>query len=712
MIVNTQEFRRTGLYWNKHKVYTHAPEHSRDYVEFWDEEERRCLEGYTVGGVTISGRFYFYLNFCPIERVPDSILKEKNRVAANVDKIVETPAFWEIDRAWFDAKEEALNRPFGEGNHLACLKTRGCGFSFKEAADGVYNYNFIPKSKSFYLAAAKEYLTKDGILNKAIFYMNHLNRYTDWYKNRQVKNSLNEMHWRSSYLQGTEEKGFLSEIIGTVADNANKFRGKRGKKITFEEGGSFKDAKSGWAICRESVEQGGFLAGQMSLFGTGGEEGEEIEALDDMFNNPEAFNILAFENHWEEGFAATEIGVNSGMSSNLVLPKKTTNIVVPLGKSREDVCGFFVPNYLANDKYISEDGSVDIIGSIGFEFKQREQIKKGGNIKNLDKKTAERPFVPSEALKRFHESPLPRYEAQEQYKYIKRNRQIQGIIQHGRLINVGGKIKFDPSANVRPLDYYPHRNNDKLTGAVTVFEKPFSFQGKIPDRLYQIVVDPYYKDDAEDRTSLGAAYVLKRKSKASPTMGNIIAACYVARPSKLLEFYKNLESLSMYYNAKIQCEISGGGKGIIDYFRGRRMLRLLDYQPLRINNKEVQSMKNRPYFMNISVDDKRLGIEYLANWLLEPNGLNADGTEVLNIHRIYDLGLLEEITKYVDDPKKNFDRVSALIVGMFQLREVTEEEIADVRKDRKSSFFNRSFFQGGGRKPANGMSFMNEDGII
>jgi hypothetical protein len=46
------------------------PPGTQEYFSFWDEEQRRCTEGYTAeDGDYITGYNYFYLNYCPIDRM-------------------------------------------------------------------------------------------------------------------------------------------------------------------------------------------------------------------------------------------------------------------------------------------------------------------------------------------------------------------------------------------------------------------------------------------------------------------------------------------------------------------------------------------------------------------------------------------------------------------------------------------------------------------
>ena len=546
----------------------------------------------------------------------------------------------------------------------------------------------IAGSKSYYFAAMEEFLTKDGILNKVSDYLNHINQHTDFYKNRQVKNSI--MHRKASYLEGVEEKGFGSEIIGTIIDKADKARGKRGKKITFEESGSFKNLKGAWAICRESVEQGGFLTGQMSAFGTGGEEGEHIEGLEDMHNDPTTYNLLAFDNKWIEGGVLDVMGEYVDIPS--VFKEQPTNRLSSEAvydiDNNKNVGGFFVPNFMANDKFIDADGNVDRIASIEFEINARKKLSKSKDPKTIDRKTAERPFIPDEAFSRFHGNILPAHEAREQEKRVKNNVHIQGFIRHGVLVYGEEGVKFNP-AKVHSLEVYPHKNSDNLDGCVSLYESPFKSNNKVPDNLYIVVVDPYSKDDAEDRTSLGVAYVIKRVAIGGG-IGDIISAKYVGRPQKLTMFYEHILKLARYYNAKVQSEIGGGGQGLIDFFRRKKMLQMLEFETEIVGQKKEISgtARNRSYFMNMGGKRKEDGLLYLADWLTEERGLDDKGNPILNIHKIYDIGLLQEIAKFRDN--RNADRISAMIIGMFMLKEKHALGVKSARK--KDSFFNRPLY--------------------
>jgi hypothetical protein len=84
---NTVGFRETGIRWEKDKIYCPFPEGSLAYNEFWDEEERRIREGYTVDGQRIAGLHYLYLNYCPIWNKKERAYK--------------FPDFRAVDAEWF-----------------------------------------------------------------------------------------------------------------------------------------------------------------------------------------------------------------------------------------------------------------------------------------------------------------------------------------------------------------------------------------------------------------------------------------------------------------------------------------------------------------------------------------------------------------------------------------------------------------------------------
>lgn len=657
-LVNTQYFSEAGNYKTKHGVYTHAPFGSKEYRDFWTEQDDRCLNGYSVGGVRITGQHYFFLNFKQLEIV-------KNVKAAASKKERAFPRFWEAHYRFFLALEEAELA----GKHMCILKPRGSGFSEIMSSCGVHDYSLIKGSKSFYFASNVGFLNKDGVITKCWDHLEFLNSETEkGYRHlRQVKNQ--DLHKRASQLDPKtgNEYGYKSEIIARVIDHPRKVRGARTGsygKVYFEEGGSFPNLKDAVITTRPLVEQGGVTTGQIVVWGTGGEKGPGIEGLEHIFYHPEAYNMMSWENKWDEDRVGTK-------------------------------CCYFIPVYTVMDKFMDDEGNADDIAAKAFHDAERKRIHKEDPT-GEDKYIAEFPYTPGEALIRLNDNLFPVVELQKQLLRVQTDSSIKGFLKHGWMEKdvTSGKAKFRLTPKSRPITEFPHQQGDNLTGCTTIVETPYRDQlGHVPGNLYLIIVDPYYKDDSDSKVSLAAAYVYKHINNISPTEDDLIVAWHVSRPEKLDDFYRELFLLAEYYNATIQSEIAGGGKGILDYAGFHKMKHYCEKEPDIFYNKEVTVKSyNKPYFMNMAGDRPQLAVAYLSDWLrTERSAMSEDGnqTVIKNLNKIYDEGLLKELIKY--NSEGNFDRVSAMRLLPFMIKDRTEAEYRIRQELSQKSFWDREF---------------------
>lgn len=367
-IKNSNKFREPALQFIATGHYCSYPEGTSEFFAYWDEQMDRCKNGYTADdGDFISGYNYFYLNFCPIQRIiyttinnPDGSTKIKKT------RDLQFPDFYDYDYYFFQAVEDAE----GEGKHLCALKSRRKGYSYKNASMACRNYYLFPGSKTYIYASNKQYLTEDGILTKAWDYMDFIDKNTAWGKKRSVNT---QMRKRAGFFTKDEygneiELGFKSEIIGvTLKDNPDVVRGKAGKLIIFEEAGSFSELGAAWQIARPSVEQDGMAFGTMIAFGTGGDEDSHFETLKDMFYNPDGYNCMGFDNIWDE---------------------------TPSDKK----CGFFIPQYTnmdfrddeGNRIYMDNDGNTLRRKSVEYILAERRKvIENATNSVAVDRYVAE-----------------------------------------------------------------------------------------------------------------------------------------------------------------------------------------------------------------------------------------------------------------------------------------------------------------------------------
>lgn len=367
-IKNSDKFREPALQFIATGHYCSYPESTSEFFAYWDEQMDRCKYGYTADdGDYISGYNYFYLNFCPIQRIiyttvnnPDGSTKIKKT------RDLQFPDFYDYDYYFFQAVEDAET----EGKHLCALKSRRKGYSYKNAAMACRNYYLFAGSKTYIYASNKQYLTEDGILTKAWDYMDFIDKNTAWGKKRSVNT---QMRKRAGFFTKDEygneiELGFKSEIIGvTLKDNPDVVRGKAGKLIIFEEAGSFSELGAAWQIARPSVEQDGMAFGTMIAFGTGGDENSHFETLKDMFYNPDGYNCIGFDNIWDE---------------------------TPSDKK----CGFFIPQYTnmdfrdnnGNRIYMDNDGNTLHKKSLEYILAERKKvIENATNSVAVDRYVAE-----------------------------------------------------------------------------------------------------------------------------------------------------------------------------------------------------------------------------------------------------------------------------------------------------------------------------------
>lgn len=653
--IYTDRFQPAAQLKDKYGNYVDAPFGSKAYREFWAEQDRRCLHGYEVEGTRITGPHYFMLNFTKL-----TIVKDVKGHAS--DKEESWPRFWDLHYDFFHVLEASEKA----GKHFVLLKPRGTGFSEIMATLGVYNYTLFRNSKNFYFASNEGFLNKDGIITKCWDKLNFLNKETQRaYKHlRQVKDQ--DLHKRASYIdQEGDERGYMSEIIARVIDHPRKVRGARTGsrgKVFLEEGGSFPNVRAAVHAIRPLVEQGGVTTGQVVLWGTGGEQGIGIDGLEHIFTHPEGFNMYSFDNIWDDN----------------AIGQKT---------------GWFFPVYACMDRYMDKDGNCDQEAAKLHHDKERARIRKQ-SPEDEDKYIAEYPYNPNEALMRLTSNEFPVPEAQRQLMKVRTDAGIQGMLKYGWFHKTSGGIKFIIDSKARPIKKWPHDVTSDTTGCITMLESSFKDKdGIVPNNLYSIILDPYYKDEAVESKSLGAAYVYKHANVISDTEDDILVCWYVARPKTLQKFYENLFMMAKAYNAKIQSEIAGGGQGVLDYARMTHQLHLCEYEPDILSTGDMPK-KKKNYFMNMSADRANLAISYMGEWLKHVRSMTEDDEKkgfkmVINVDKVYDEGLLEEIIKYND--VSNFDRVSAIRLLPFMIKEQAGREIQQ-QNNNEDSFWNRELF--------------------
>lgn len=654
-IVNSNKFRQAAIKFMETGQYCQYPESTSEYFKYWDEERRRCIEGYTADdGDFISGYNYFYLNYCPIQRITNKTFTRADGTTYNKRiNEVNFPDFWDYDYYYFSAVQEAEE----QGKHLCVLKSRRRGYSFKGGSMACRNYYLIPNSKTFVYAANKQYLTEDGILTKAWDYMDFIDKNTAWGKKRSVNT---QMRKRAGFYIKDEygnqiEMGYKSEITGvTLKDNPSSIRGKRANLIMFEEGGSMSELGAAWQIARPSVEVDGVAFAPMIIWGTGGDENSKFATLKDMFYNPKGYNCLEFDNIWDEAATSTK-------------------------------CGFFVPQYTNMDirdehgtrLYMDNDGNTLYKPAIEYILAERQKvIENATSNAAIDRYVAERPITPAEAMLEFNGNIFPKKELQEQLSLLRTNKKLQNHKQVGDLVQQpDGAIKWVIKKN-GDITHYPLKQGEDPTGSIVIWEHP---NKDASPGLYIAGIDSYDYDESST-TSLGSCFIYKR-IQSIEQYSDIIVAEYTGRPKSAEEFYENVRKLLLYYNARAMYE--NQNKGIFVYFTNKHCDYLLADQPDIINDIVSNSKVNRKKGCHMNKQIKQWGWGLIKDWL---NDINADGKK--NLYNIMSEPLLEELIAAND--VVNVDRVMSLTQVMIYREQLYNVKVKEVKKQNR----NRVLFDG------------------
>lgn len=647
---NTDKFRQAAIFFEKHGCYTLAPVGTTDYNKYWEQETDRCKNGYIApDGEGITGYNYFYLNYSPIFKLVETEYTDRNGdVRKRRERILQFPSFWDYDYYYFCAIEEAEQ----QGKHMAVLKSRQRGYSFKGASMLVRNYMLIPGSKNFAVASEQKFLIGDGLLTKAWQIMDFLDQHTAWAKQRLVSTRMERV---SGYKVTDEfgkqtERGYLSSIVGiTLKNDPERIRGTRGKLVLWEEGGKFPDLLDAWRIEQPSVEtDDGVAFGLMIAFGTGGTIGASFDGLKELFYKPNANNVLAFPNIWDDGRENTE-------------------------------CGFFVPAYSnlesfdddGNQVYMDKDGNSYKEKAIQNLIDQRNKIRDGGaSQQSIDRFISERPIKPAEAVLELGKNIFPRKLLMDQLTRIRTNKKLQSMKHVVDLEWDGnGQVKATekPSGDITN---YPLKKGDKPHGSVVIWEYPVKDP---PLGLYIGGCDPYDHDDSFTN-SLGSTFIFKRV-RAGEAWTDVIVAEYSGRPDTAEEYYENVRKLLTFYNARLLFE--NERKGIYPYFTNKHCDYLLADQPDKIISEVFKDSKvQRRKGCHMTKQIRAYGEGLILEWLLDEYEPGHP-----NVERVYSEALIEELI--ANDGVKNVDRLIALCMVMIYREELYQLKVSSAKEQNK-----------------------------
>lgn len=681
IVENIDYFRPTAIHYQKYGCFTNLRPNANPNSEFgkWiREEKRRCWEGYVreSDGEWVTGYMYWFLNYSPI------MLSEIIKGTKRANRVEDFPEFWEGIYWRFHYMEQAANgglyNNFEGGQHCAELASRGKGKSFSLASilshDFILGVNEVAHHRvmSVVTAYQKEYLTKDGVLNKFSSMANFCAEHTQFPRKR-LKSSMQEMTWIMGYkdVELDVERGTLNNILGVSSkDDESKLRGKRAAHILIEEFGTFPRLTDMYNVLTPSVEEGDIVFGQIYMLGTAGDNESDFEGAQEIMYNPKGYRMYALPNVFDK---------NNQGRPNFV---------------------FFFPGYVNRKGCYNEDGVSDVIKAL-IEILMNRYTKKynSSDPNTIIKVIAEVPITPAEAIVKTGVNMFPVTDLTERLQQLDSNpREFDDVYTGELVVNKSGQIEFKPTS-AQPIREFPHKDN-KIEGGLEMFQLPEIDRatGRPFNGRYILGCDPY-DDDASNTMSLGSVFVLDLWTDK-------IVAEYTGRPLFADDFYEVCRRLCLYYNGRMNYE--NNKKGLFSYFSKNNCTYLLTDQLEFLRDKQMikeVGYGNKAKGTNATLAINSYGRNLLRAWLLRPTVViqEVDGEPAeVTIPALFTLrsrALIKELINY--NSEGNFDRISSM--GMLMLlredKMITYQGNISREKQEKASknylgndpFFNRNY---------------------
>lgn len=534
-LYNTHHFKEVSKYAEEHGLYTKIERDTPNWVKFWEKELDKCENGITIGGITINGYFYFFLNYfiLPVHEVDDDGVVATNYKTANFWQL-HYNLFWALEISRKGITQEKFDKlglflkPHTEdlsGNkHLCLIKPRQVGMSnvfgsilardFSIRRIGSKNY------KKLIMYAASEIYLSD-VLDKCWTTLDYLSRMDVGFKHeRMVHNE--PFHKKASYkTDGASpiEIQTGGEVIGIILNDPNKSRGKSAYTLFFEEAGSIKRLEEAISIARPSVEVGGRMTGQIIMGGTGGHvdatnsKGSSIQGLRNSILKPSTNNFMRFDNsHYQRGM---------------------------------DETGLFFPVQFAHHGIaIDKDGNIDFEKATQHELNERNKLKDDPDA--LMRRKAEYPMTISEAL------------SQETSSFFNAEKLVNQQLKLERYSKEKtGRFEWDSVGDKIFVKFIPDPK-----GKVVIVEEPIE---NPPSYLYIAGIDSIDYGTSNSTTTNGSAFaMIMKKRTLGMSHGNKYVAYYKDRPYNEKDAYEIALQMLWYYNATANVERTR--KEIVTFF--------------------------------------------------------------------------------------------------------------------------------------------------
>jgi hypothetical protein len=489
-----------------------------DYEQWWKEQIRRSREGWSDGGHSVTGPFYYHLNF-----------KKINMLNHLHEECIEHPYFSYEDQQLFEDVEIAKKA----GKGVILITGRGFGKSFD--ATTIAEHRFVMYPATEVIVSASTAFFVDSLWGKIDVGLNSL---PDALRPTLIVDKSTQKESGIEIFENGKKVtiGYRSKLWKVVYDNdEGRTRGTRPAVHIFEEIGSW-SGKAKLIACYKATmpswRRGSFFTCMPILIGTGGQmkTGASQDA-EKMFWDPEPYGLMSFKypgQPWWNG----------------------------------KPCGKFYTCFDKWEGFYEKTGYTDKEAAKEWHDKHRESLK--GNLDMYLQWTMEFPYNPYEAFRVDGSGIFDNVKLEARHLEIKKSEVLSNMVQRGRLefINrnnplAGVKFIQDKNGCIEILEHPEWVANPNLYG-----------DEKIP-HLYVSGCDSYdtvgdeeasNNTSAEDSKSKGSIFMFKRFWKTSITGRLFVAKCTI-RERNSSNFYWETVKMNLYYNSQMLYEHTKVGIG-------------------------------------------------------------------------------------------------------------------------------------------------------
>ena len=619
------KFTEESTRFNKDGLYCIAPFKSKDFINYWEEQKKRCRSGviyHSPNGNSfyLTRDYYMWLNFLPI-----------------FDKEERKYGFAKVRDAQYHM---ALYELLAElsSKHVAILKKRQIASSYFHMAKLLNQFWFEEGSILKIGAALKDYINDKGSWKFLDEYRNFLNEHTAWYRPCSPDKVLIwEQKIQVRVNNRNTTRGLNSKIQG-MSFEKDATTGVGGPCTYFfhEEAGIAPKMDKTYEYIRPAMQSGMMTTGMFIAAGSVGDL-DQCDPLKQMIMNPDINDIYSVE---------TDLLDADGT----------------IGRS-----GLFIPEQWSMPPFIDAWGNSKVEEALEAILEERIRWKKELPPEQYQLRISQKPTNIAEAFAYRKQSIFPLNLISAQIKRIEEKEYFQEFIELER--NIEGKIVATPSRRLPITEFPISKKTEDKRGVLCVWERP---QEKTEFGTYYASVDPVSEGKTTTSDSLCSIFVYKSPVEVTRTTDNgvesfierdKIVASWCGRYDDINKTHEMLENIIEWYNAWTVVE--NNVSLFIQHMIAKKKQKYLVPKQQILFLKDLGSNRNvfQEYgWKNTGTLFKSHLISYAIEFLREELDIEtkSDGTIVkttYGIERIPDIMLLKEMTSYF--PGLNVDRLVA-----------------------------------------------------